>query len=315
MTAAQWQELADAGFGAGGSRSATGGASAEAMFRDQYPSMAWMLDASAEIKNLILHNFDSTTSSFDEQVFYADLTSTDWYKSTGANARTWQALKETDPASAANRVQNKAHELGVMLGIPLSQTGYLRGLAETGFQFGMSDQQLLEWSVNAIEAGKVKGVSGLGMMGKSSMEQVKESANTWMIALDGKTQADYARHLMTGRYTPEMMEASMEARARGKWAHLAPQFDAGITPQEFFREHQATISSLMEVPAEQINFMSDDRWKKVLSYDDGNGQIRPMTITETERFVKTRDEWGGTRQAQQAGAAMAEDLMQTFGAV
>ena len=112
-----------------------------------------------------------------------------------------------------------------------------------------------------------------------------------------------------------MMDASMEARARGKWAHLSSQFDAGITPQEFFREHQATVAGLMEVPPQQINFMDDDRWKQVLSYDDGKGQIRPMTITETERFVKTRDEWGQTRQAQQAGAAMAEDLSKTFGGV
>ena len=277
------------------------------------PALAWMLK-DKELKPLLLSAFGKDTP-FDSNVFDSKLWATDWWKSRGSSARDWQRLKAMDPAQAKIQLNQGAQMLSRKLGLPLNQTGFLRKIVELGIVLDLDEATLLETAVNMIDKGKVKGVK-FGTTGQvgAIYTQIKNQSKEYMLEIGHKQLMDLSTKMLAGRIDGDVLSNFFQREAKSKWPHLGDVIDSGVTPGEYFQGHRAAISGLLEYGSTDEVNLTDRKWKRVTSFNDGK-ETRPMTIAETEKFVRGTEAWGETRNAAEEASGMAETILTKFGGV
>jgi len=266
----------------------------------RWPGFSY-LASDPEIRGLLI---EATQQEWSPDLFEAKLRNTAFWRNTNEKARSWRQLEATDPASAARRINETKQTVGQlasMLGGSLDDAN-LQDTAQKYLSMGWSDQTLRMH------------IAGLIKPGTTQMANVEGMASSYMLDITDAEAQDYTRRIFTGELDENTLRSTFADRAIAKFPQLAEAVKAGATPRDYFGDHIATISRYTDTPVGQVDLIRDKEWQRILQHDDGKGQIRPMTLAETTRFVRGTDRFAESSTGKQETASFVDTLTKSLGA-
>lgn len=266
---------------------------------ERWPGYAY-LASNPEIRDLLV---SATREEWAPELFEAKLRATAWWQTTSSAVRQWGQLEATDGATAARQVnatKQTIAQLAGTLGGSLDDNT-LGGLAWQYHRQGWSDQTLRMQVANLIKPGT------------GQMQDVEGLASRYLIDItDGEAQ-DYTRRMFTGELNEATLRGIFQQRALAKFPTLAEQMKAGATPADYFADYTSMISRYTDTPVSAIDLVRDPTWSQILSYND-NGTIRPMTIAEATKHVRSTDAFANSMTGKAEAASYVDTLTKALGA-
>jgi hypothetical protein len=252
------------------------------------------------------------------------LSNTNWWKTTAQTAREFDAEKNMDPASWEEKVQQRLEQIrrqAGLMGLAISGKIDLGGFGSYDRDYHIAVQSLREgWDDKKIMAALFKEGGfqvdkdyGEGMIGAQA-DQVKAMARAYMLPVSESQANAYAQAIMEGRMDIEGVEAAYRDLAKGRYPGLAAQIDAGIRPEQFFDTYKQQAAQLLEIDPDTINMM-DPKWSPMTELVGADGVRRPMTLSESADYLRSRPEYDRTDNAMTEASRVAELLAKTFGKV
>lgn len=149
------------------------------------------------------------------------------------------------------------------------------------------------------------------------MNKTRNYAADYMVKISEEEALGFAQKVAAGDMDPESIKTEMGRRAKAQYSYLAHVIDAGGTLKEYFDPHRKTIAQLMEVSPDKIDFLNDPKWANVINRppDANDPTRREMTLSETEAFVRSTDQWSTTQNARSTAANGAVAIAKALGAL
>jgi len=144
---------------------------------------------------------------------------------------------------------------------------------------------------------------------------LRNEARTYMLNISDENLDLFSRQILTGEMTLGGIQAGFRSQAYNSSPAIADLIDKGFTPQGYFATYENDAATLLERP---INFMGDDRdLYEAIAYGvtDASGISRPMTIPEAKTHIRGMNEWQFTKNANDKGRSLIENISSRFGAV
>jgi hypothetical protein len=287
--------------------------------RTDYPSLAWLLDADPEVRSLLLEAFDPNFG-FDSEAFAAKLYATNWWKTTAETTRQWDAMRQLDPATAGQRIDQLAATIqdmaNQMFGSQFLPTvDDAKSIAGQALRFGWDENQIRDALVN-FQTTRTDGAPYRPDRGQwgAAYQDITAKSERWMVGVTDEQKIQWANDLMSGRISAQEIDVFLKGQAYSKFPQLKFALDQGITPGQFFDPYRQQIGELFGVNPAQVDLMRDPNFQDIISYND-NGQIRPMTLAEAARHARRHFGWGETDVAKKSVASLGDFLTRTFGEV
>lgn len=292
----------------------------DAFVRKNYPYLAGYL-AHPEIGPILRQ---AAVEGWDSARLQGAVSATNWWKTTSATARTFDAEMNLDPATAMQKVtakeaelQRQAAQLGLTIGGDVTMPD---GSVLTGARF-LAIQSLREgWTPQDITkrllvygAYDVTKTQTGGIM-KATADDVIKLAGDYMLPMSTTAANGYAKQLAEGTITIEGIESILREQAAGRFPGLADSIRRGVKPAQFFDSYKQQIGALLEMDPDQIDLMSP-KWAAVVDTVGADGSRRPMTLYEVQKYVRSTPEYDSTHNAYEEAVQLGEVLGKTFGMV
>lgn len=266
----------------------------------RFPAFAWLLD-NAELADLLQRAVDAEWTA---DTFEANLRSTQWWRAQSDVQRQRQSVEMTDPATAATQVNAlKAKMVASSASLGSKLTDDRAGaLAWVAWRNGWSDQQVRA----AIAAETTPSAGG--------MASVRSLARAYMVDLDDASAADLTRRVFAGELDQAAVETMLADQAMSRFPSLANYIKQGVRPSEFMAPYRQMIANATGRDPNTIDLMNDPTWSRVVSYADGS-TLRPMTLDETMRYVRSSSEFANSSVGQAEQAQFVRKFAQAVGAM
>jgi hypothetical protein len=322
-------------FGGGAPVSATGGAAnrnpqvpgmgdipaLDAYIRQNFGSEAWLLDI-PEVRNTLEQAVANGWTSSQVQ---ASVQNTDWWKHTSQaqiafdqiKFQTPEELNFADPGSKASQTLAHVMQLGSANGTIWSAP-VMQQTALAALQYGWSDDQIRARLGSMVTVTPRNG--GVVSNDSQLLAALTGTAGDYLINPNNVQLQQYARQIASGTATLDSWKTYLAGQAKAKYPTLAQQIDTGLTPNQIVDPLRQDAARIMETPADQINFMSNPMYQKILQYrpPDAGGKaspVRPMDVSEMETYLRGTDQWSYTQQARDQAASLEKNVVTTFGKV
>ena len=249
----------------------------------------------------------------------AELSKTEWWKTTTATQREWDLLLRTDPASA----EKKIADLTVQLKTLASQQGFADRYTDEQFkQFaafflynGVPQQDMARAMFQNLDYDPTKGVGGQpGGAAGLTMQQVKKRAADFGLPMSDEAAYEWARQVAAGLATPESIDVFLRNQAKSRYSWLAPDLDRGATVKQLFDPYLQQTAQLLERSPDMFS-LEDPLIQKMIDHVGSDGTRRSMTLSEAAEAVRNTPEWLKTMNARQGSASLGEEIIKTFGKV
>lgn len=277
----------------------------EALVRERFPSVAWALDHE-ELKPVIA---EAVEKEFTADTFISNLHATEWWTSRTEAQRSYDIFAGAggNKAELADRladqrrtIERTASEMGLEVG---AET--LDSLAERSLRNALDEYEiagaLLDASTN-VSPGALSAAEAA----------VKDAANSYLVSVTDKTVQDLARSVFRGEINSLNVEETMRDLAMDRHPGLRGLIERGVSPREYFSPHRQRLADMLGRSPENVDLLGE--FSSVLEIGDG-GESRPMTVSETERYARTLDEYwtrpGGPGESE--AFAMVNGLASAFG--
>jgi hypothetical protein len=246
------------------------------------------------------------------------LSATNWWKTTGATARSWVSLNRIDPATAkAQLATTQAHvkALATAAGVSLSSQDMYH-IAYASNMFGWSDLQLQQ-SIGAQYKYNPKGNNQSGA-GLSDIQQMKQIAADYMVPVADKTLQQYAQQALSGNYNINDFESYAKEQALSLFANnktMVNAINSGIKPTTFVDPYRQLIAQTTEVDPNAVDFMNPKYMKFINQIDPKSGVYAPMSLSDTATTLRTNPVYGydKTQQARQDATNLSTQIGQKMG--
>lgn len=282
---------------------------AKEVAKSMYGYLGWYVDHE-EVGPIIVN---AAMQGWDVNRLIGALTQTRWWRTTSESARQWDALKISDPATAERRVDETALSLNIQsqnMGLGLSRAK-LSEIAVHALRYGWNKDEMQLALASEMQYDPAR--SNRGVMGYT-MNQVRALGAEYMVPVDERQAFQWARRIISGGGDMGGVQAQMQKLAKARFPQIAQEIAQGVTPKQFFDPYQNAVAEVLDVAPSSVNFM-DRRWSPIISFRGRDGDLRPMTISEAQRYARMQPEWqnssNGWETATQAGA----QIMEMFGEV
>lgn len=266
----------------------------------------------------------AATEGWDENRLMGAVSGTSWYQNTTKNARQFDALKNMDPATWQQQVNNQLELIrrqAKMLGLTISGRIELGEFGSYDRDYYMAVQSLREgWDPQKLAtaifnegAFRPDQAQQTGQI-KTTASKIKSLASEYMLTVSDATANQYAQQIILGQLDEGAVATIFADQAKGRFPSLADQIDKGIRPAQFFDSYQQQIAAMLEIDPDQVDLMSP-KWAKIIDNQRSDGTRSPMTLSETMDYVRSTPEWDRTDNAMKDAAYAAELLGKTFGKV
>jgi hypothetical protein len=151
---------------------------------------------------------------------------------------------------------------------------------------------------------------------KNVITKSRDVAANYFVQVGDEEALGWAKQIARGEMEEESIVAGLRDRAKAQYYWLAPAIDSGVTLKEYFQPHRETISRLMEVSADSIDFVNNTKWNKVVRnvLPDEQG-VREMNLGEVEEYVRQQEEWKNTKNAKSSANGAVAAIGRIFGAI
>lgn len=266
----------------------------------RFPAYAWLLD-NAEVAAVIEK---AIQQEWTPDTFEANLRATQWWRTQTDTQRARTDMEATDPATAASRVDAlKAQILANASQLGGNMTPDRAGaIAWAAWRGGWSDQQVKATIANEV------------VPSTASLVDVRQLAAAYMVDLPDDQAASLTRRVFAGELDPKAVEALIADQATSRFPALGDWIKKGVRPAEFFAPYQQMIGDMTGVPANQVDLAKSPVWSQIVSHADGT-TIRPMTMDEATKYVRSTDEFARSTRGQQEQASFVKQFAQSVGAL
>lgn len=258
---------------------------------------------------------DAIKLGYSDAKFQAELEKTDWWRKTTANARQFQVLETTDPATARARLDNRialVRETAQRMGVTLAATS-LESIARNAINLGFDLEAQVEDLVGSEAIRSAGGVSQLryGYVGDS----IRESARKFGVALSDTTFNEWVNKIAVGAESQETFESYAQQISRTLYPSLAAGYDRGLSFSELTDPYAQQASRILEIPAAQVDF-TDPKWAQAFTFKDEKGNPTQMSYGEWADYLRTdpRFGWEYTDDAKNRAYTVVNRLAELFGA-
>ena len=276
----------------------------KSVVEERFPGWAWAFDH-PELGPLLE---SAVEGEFNADTFNAQLRATDWFTTRTESERAWD-LRSGDPANAEQLERETLERLGEVkdLAGQLGAGGFsedeLRALAVQSLREGLSADEItgaLVAGTDSYQAGTLAASQG----------DVRRLAADYLVTVDEATQRSLAGKLATGELTQEGVAAYVQNVARSQFPQFADMIDQGISVREYTAPQRNIVASMLGMNSEDVDLTG--QFRDVLSIGDG-GQTRAMSLSETERYVRTRDDYWQAESGRRELHGMVNGLSRALG--
>lgn len=274
----------------------------------RYGDAAYLLDL-PEIRPLLAKSI-RTSPPWSAAELQAEISKTQWWKTTAAATRVWDDEMSRDPAQAMWRwnqrtvvIANMANQLGLNF-----NEGDAQWLAGRVLREGWSDEQLNRWFGKLV---RERGQVSAGSITQTQAE-LKNMASKYMTSMSDKDALDFASRIYEGSLSTDGVQSMLRDQAKNRFSWLSSQIDAGLTPMDLFSSTRNAVADMLEINPEQID-LNDQRWSALTSPVMQDGQTRSMTYYEAQQWARSRPEWRLTNNANREASDLTMNLMKVMG--
>lgn len=283
----------------------------EAYIREHYGYMAWALDHE-ELGPLLR---DAIAGQWTPEKLTAEIRGTDWWKENEAASRNFDRLLGEDPGSVEADITTKMLDVklaAARLGITVDDER-LRQMATDAIRYNWTDNELGQALFAEAEYNPETGIAS-GDIGAQQQKFI-QTAKDWYVDISDEAAYDWALKVQSGKATEHDFQVYIKDQAISRFPTLKPYFDMGITTANFFEPYKNTIASMLEMPSQQVDLMTDPRFARVMDFQTENGLNRPMRLYELQDYIRTLPEWQRTDTAIQQASSLSHRILNTFGAI
>ena len=283
---------------------------------EMYPEYYAIVKNNPEIADLLRRSLGPP--EWSEQKFQAELRGTNWWKTTTASARTWDAASALDPATYQAQIDEAAtaiNQEALNLGIRLS-SDKVQKLALDSLRFGWGTQTITNSIGMAATEGGAAGVTQLreGYYG----QQVRNTAKQYGVSLNDTTFNSFVNKIAVGEETIGSFQDYALTIAKSLYPPLAEQFDAGRTFEDVTSSYKTIAANLLEKDEASID-MTRPEWVQAVTYqaDPKTGEQRLMNMREWQDYLRTTDSFGYqyTTEARSRAYGIADTIANMFGRI
>ncbi len=276
----------------------------EQVVKERFPAWSWALDH-PELGPILA---EAAEGEFTVDTFESQLRATDWFTSRTAAERAWD-LQEADPANEAElqrQIEARAGEIRDLvgqLGAELSDEA-VTSLSRDALRRGLSVDEItgqIISSTSSFTAGSIT----------ASEDEIAALAASQLVSIDAATRRSLAGKLATGEMNSDGIRSYVSSIAKSQHPQFAEFIDQGISVAEYLAPQRNTIASMLGRAPADIDLMSPE-FSSVTRIGDG-GQMRAMTLDETTRFVRSRDDYWQGSQGQSELHSMVGGLSRALG--
>jgi hypothetical protein len=275
----------------------------EKIFRDAYPSKAWLLDLDRtkypQLFSLIQeYSKPRPLTQAETEAFATKLDGTDFYK-------------ELSQSGKVREIKNLVGELG---------------FEGTDFTKFVSDAINLGYSGDRLKQETYKEAFRRGAdnqyLNPTAIKRVKASADYLNVVNDARAYFNTAgadektvESVLTGGIVREDFLRQQREIAKKRYPHLADLIDQGVSLESLSGSFKQSAAKLLELDPTTIDMSTGD-FEVALNFGE-EGKRRVMTSGEWEKLLRTdsRFGWEKTENAKTEARSLASSLAQAFGRI
>jgi hypothetical protein len=141
---------------------------------------------------------------------------------------------------------------------------------------------------------------------------IRQMSNEYMIDLSDEKLTDLTRRAFAGQIDEAGLRSMFAAQSASQYPSLAEQIAKGVTPGDYFDPYKKQISKYTDTPENQID-LNSATWRKIVSYATPDGKVRPMTLDESIKYIRSTDEFAGSSTGQRELASYQVEMQKMFG--
>lgn len=255
--------------------------------------------------------------------FQNAIENTQWYRQHSDAVRQAIVLKQSDPATYRKNLQQaEAAVTGVAQQLGVTPGTELLGIATRYMAEGWTQDQLIQFFQKAHVAWNFQG----GAAGQA-MLQMKAAAADYGVPVTDAAYQIWARNIATGAATLDNFKQRMIQDASSIYPGLAQGLSGGQTTKQLADPYISTMSNILELDPNTINWSSDPLIKRALqtpvTAPAGAGTKAPAGSTaqppgttplwQFEQQLRQDPRWQYTDGAKSATASMLTQLGKDWG--
>jgi hypothetical protein len=241
----------------------------------------------------------------------AELTKTNWWRTTTESQRQFDATMQQSPAQAQQQIaarQAEIQSLAQSLGVPVKPER-LTEMATDSLRYGWNSEQIR----NAVTSDFDYQGGEQGLAGQSA-RRIKELAGQYLVPISDQMLDRWTEQIVSGMADEESFRSYLVEQAKSLFPGMSGALDRGVTVAQYADPYKQIVARELEVNPESVD-LNDPRYRKMLDQVDSKGNRVAMTLSQSTEYLRTLPEWQQTRGANEKAAALTENILRTFGAV
>lgn len=275
--------------------------------REHYANMLWVKQ-DPELAGLLEN---AARHEWTPEYFRSQFENSKWWLGKKDTVRKFIERQNTDGETLNSEIDTKTKNYVAMseaMGFGLTYQD-LVPLATDAIKFGWDDLTAKQNIIGKIQFDPNQ-AGGLGAF----QTKAKAMGKDYLMTMSDQEAFDWSKKLFTGEATEDTIKEALAQKAKGAYPTIADYIENGGTPKSYFGQHIATAAQLLEVDPSDIDLTSSD-YNQIISYSDDKGNVRPMSVPETSRFIKQKDAYWKTSNSANEVSGILNTLGTAFGKV
>lgn len=232
-----------------------------------------------------------------------------WHAQGGSAASRGSGSSGPSKAQIAASIEAEIRDIAGVLGIPARDWNSLAWeAANNNWNAAMIRDRLAEML-------DISMVNTQGIV-QQTKAKATEMARQYYVNVTDQEALDWAKRIASEELDESQMAVSIRDRAKAQYYWLSEAIDSGVTLEQYFQSHKALVAQLMETNAESIDFMNNEKYNKILNYQDPETKTtRSMNLFETAKYIRSMDDWKRTSNAAATASDAAVAISRVMGAI
>lgn len=275
-----------------------------------FPNFAFVFDSDAggfgdDLRDLLIR---AVREKYSNERFDLELSQTRYFKETDDIAKAFD--KQTKAERDAD-IERKYSDILADYADVFADDKEARKVAARAARLGLTGNRLKNFVyASVVQAGGAKRVAQT-----SEADDLRAAVREYGYAVeDDEINAALAGTAYKGKvYNKDVLIGKAKAAAKGQYAHLSSQIDAGLSLDDIFKNYRTYAAEILELDPNTIDYRKDPKWTEAF----GNAKDGQPSLSSWVAKLKTDPKYGWrfTNQANQQVSSVVSTLERAFGLI